>query len=116
MYKLNKSSIIETYRDRTTKPMIALEKFIDRCIIDEYATKNLEEGYYLDVNQIPEHDQNMLLAKMFEADTNLRNYAISCMQNMIDERIVEVELEERDYLGFTARHDDCGDIYLEKYA
>jgi hypothetical protein len=116
MYKQNKMSIIDSSKDVEFKPMIELEKFIDRCIIDEYATKNLEEGYYLDVDQIPAHDQNILLAKMLEADTALRDHALSCMQKMIDERITEVELEERDYLGFASRQDDSGDIYLMRYS
>lgn len=115
MYKTNEISIIGNAKDRTAKPMIELEKFIDHCIIDEYATKNIEEGYYLDVDQIPAHDQNILLEKLMEADTGLRNYALAYMQQMIDERIVEVELEEREHLGFTARRTDDGDIYMMRY-
>lgn len=116
MYNLTKMSIIGNSHGKDDKPMIELERFIDRCIIDEYATKNLEEGYSLDIDQVPEHDQNIFLTKMLEADTNLRNYALNCMQQMIDDRIKEVELEERNYLGFTALRDDHGDIYLERYA
>jgi hypothetical protein len=63
--------------------------FIDNCLIYDYATKD-RDGFYLDVDQIPEHDFSNFLEILMQHDTNVRDLVRYHMQKMIDERLPEV--------------------------
>ncbi len=69
-----------------------LNKYIDRCVIDEYAVRT-EDGFMLDVDDIPDHEKLTFLMKLLEEDTPLRDIALTLMQKLIDDRIPHCEQE-----------------------
>lgn len=95
--------------------MNQLNQFIDKCIIDEYATKD-QEGYTLDVDSIPEHDKALFLEKIMENDTTLRDIVLFHMQRMINDRIPECEVNDRFENGYQLNHRSNGDTYLTRKA
>jgi hypothetical protein len=102
------NSIITNIKKGRQKVMDDLNKYVDRCLIDEYADKNLEEGHILDIDSVPENEQTNFLIKLFETDTGLRDFALHYMQKMIDERLPEVTKNDRF-------EQDFGDIYQMRY-
>ena len=77
-----------TYKLKDLPPM-QIERFIDKCLIDEYADKDIFEGYFLDISQIPDNVLSTFLDKLMSEDTNVRDYVHHAMQKLIDERLVE---------------------------
>jgi hypothetical protein len=75
--------------------MKEINSYIDRCLIDEYATKNFDDGYYLDVDDLSEHERSNFLDVLMKHDTNVRDYVLFQMQKLIDQRLPEVEAEKR---------------------
>lgn len=114
MYKQNETSIININKGTESRPMEELENYVDRCLIDEYAIKSFEDGYYLDVETIPENERLTLVEKMIKEDTGLRDQVLHYMQELINKRLQVVELEDRSDMGFSVRQDD-GDVYLMRY-
>jgi hypothetical protein len=90
-----------------------LNKYIDHCIIDEYATKSLSEGFSLDVDDIPENELSNFLHELMQRDTNVRDYVLHSMQSMINERLRECESTERYESGFQLKHLSNGDTRLQ---
>lgn len=72
-----------------------LNSYIDHCIIEEYADRNLKNGYSLDVDDLPKHDFDNFLNMLMEEDTSVRDYVRCSMQKMIDARLPEVESKAR---------------------
>lgn len=108
-----KSTIFNNLPNRR-KIMDDLNKYVDRCLIDEFAYKNLEEGHYLDIENVPPSEQINFLNKLFETDTGLREFALLYMQKMIDERLPEVTALDR-FDNDHFEQDSC-DIYQMRYA
>lgn len=77
--------------------MKKLNSYIDRCIIDEYADRDLKAGYSLDVDDIPKHDFDNFLNMLMEEDTSVRDYVRWSMQKLIDARLPEVESQDRSH-------------------
>jgi hypothetical protein len=75
--------------------MKEINSYIDRCLIDEYATKSFDEGYSLDVDDLSEHERSNFLDVLMKHDTNVRDYVLFQMQKLIDQRLPQVEVEDR---------------------
>ena len=71
------------------KPTI--QKYIDRCVIDEYANKDYLNGFHLDVTDMSKHDQNNFLDLLMNQDDVLRELVLDRMQELINERLNAVE-------------------------
>lgn len=90
-----------------------LNTYIDRCIIDEYAMRT-NDGFQLDVDDLPQHEKLTFLTKLLESDTSLRDSALSLMQNLINERLHDHEVEDLRERGMTRIHLSNGDTRLER--
>jgi uncharacterized protein YifN (PemK superfamily) len=69
--------------------------FVDRILIDENATKDLENGYHLDISDIPKGDTSHFLDLLFEQDPAFREMVTEHMQCVIDERLQAIEQDDR---------------------
>lgn len=92
----------------------SLEQYVDLCIIDEYAEKSFHEGYTLDVDSLPDNEISNFLDELMKRDTSVRDYVLHSMQEIIDERLGECELRDRDDAGLTLVHMSNGDTRLER--
>jgi hypothetical protein len=68
-----------------------LNKYIDNSIINEYADKDPNFGYSLDVTEIPKHEQSNFLEMIIEHDQIFREKILDRMQELINSRLSEVE-------------------------
>ncbi len=96
------------------KSMESLNKYVDLCIIDEYAEKSFEEGYTLDVDCLPDNEIANFLAELMERDTSVRDYVLHSMQQIIDDRLPECEVRDRENAGLTLVHMSNGDTRIER--
>lgn len=79
--------------------MKELHRYIDTCLIDEYADKDFHNGYTLDVDSLSEHERSNFLDELMKHDTTVRDLVLYHMQKMIDERLPECEAKDRDHAG-----------------
>lgn len=92
--------------------MKELNRYIDICLIDEYATKSFTEGYSLDVDDLTEHERDNFLAELMKHDTAVRDLVHYHMQKLIDERLPECEAEDRRHAGLKLVRLSNGDTQL----
>jgi hypothetical protein len=64
-------------------------------IINEYADKPLDEAYHLDVESIPQNELSTLIEAMLEHDNHLRDIVMSHIQDSIDARLPNFEINHR---------------------
>ncbi len=88
-------------------------KYLDICIIDQYAEKSFEDGYTLSVDDIPEHEISHLLDRLMKEDTNVRDLVLYHIQKMIDVRLPEKEVEDRDASNIRMTRPSNGDYRLQ---
>jgi len=79
--------------------MKELNRYIDTCIISEYADKDIHNGYTLDVDSLPEHERANFLDELMKHDTAVRDLVLSHMQKLIDDRLPECEANDREDSG-----------------
>lgn len=91
-----------------------LNKYIDNCIIDEYATKSFSEGYSLDIDDVPETEISNFIDELMKRDTNVRDYVLHSMQQLINERLRERESDERYDSGLRLIRLPNGDTRLQR--
>lgn len=73
--------------------MNKLQTYIDRLLIDEYASKNFRDGHYsLDIDDIPQHDLDNFLDVLMAEDTTLRDLVRFQMQRLINARLDVLQL------------------------
>jgi hypothetical protein len=94
--------------------MDSLNQYIDLCIIDEYADKSFSEGYSLDVDSLPDNEISNFLDELMKRDTNVRDYVLHCMQQLIDSRLPECEVNDREHAGLRLVHMSNGDTRIER--
>jgi hypothetical protein len=82
-----------------------IRKYVERCLIDEYAIKNLQSGYSLDINDLPETEIQNFLDLLFKNDPILQEAIKDRMQDLINQRISFVELQARYDSGLMPIHD-----------
>ena len=75
--------------------MKELYKYIDVCLIDEYAEGNFEDGYSLDIDSLPKNEISNFLDRLMQEDTTIRDFVLSHMQQMINERLPIREVDYR---------------------
>jgi hypothetical protein len=92
--------------------MNTLNRYIDICLIDEYADKDLRNGYALDIDSLPEHTRSNFLDELMKHDTSVRDLVLYHMQEMINERLPECELHDRENRGFSMVHRSNGDTEM----
>jgi hypothetical protein len=94
--------------------MDSLNQYVDLCIIDEYADKSFTEGYSLDVDSLPDNEISNFLDELMKRDTTVRDYVRHCMQQIIDSRLPECEVNDRSNAGLTLVHLSNGDTRIER--
>ncbi len=88
--------------------MNKIYQYIDRCIIDEYAS----HGQSLDITSIPTKERNDLIALLMEEDSTVCDLITYHLQRLVDERIVEKELNDRIDRGIVLNRRSNGDMYF----
>lgn len=76
------------------------QKYVDLCLIDEYADKDFTYGYSLDVTSLPTHEQENFLDFLFENDEVMKEIVLDRMQELIEQRIPWVESQDKYDAGF----------------
>jgi hypothetical protein len=85
--------------------------FIDRTLIDEYASKDLHNGYALEVSELTQSDKSHFLDLLIAQDESLRELVEEHMQCLIDERCSAMEYRARcDSDVFATIDGNTGDV------
>lgn len=92
---------------------MSLDRYIDVCLIEPYAEKDIERGYTLDIDSLPEHERDNFLDMLMKEDTTVRDLVLFHMQQLINTRLPECEVNDREAQGFRTIHLSNGDTYLE---
>lgn len=82
-----------------------IEKYIDTCLIDEYADKDFECGYSLDIVSLSNHEQSNFLDFLIKNDSATKDLILDRMQELIDQRLPRVEAQARYDSGLRPRID-----------
>ena len=77
-----------------------IRTYIEKVIINEHAYKSFNNGYSLDVCDIPKNDLENFLDVLFKNDGYTRDLILDRMQDLIDERISFAECSDRYNAGF----------------
>lgn len=77
--------------------MDKINRFIDRCLIDEYADKKSKDGYSLDVDDLPKKEIKDLVDILLDEDTDTRDTVLFQIQKLINERLPIVESDDREW-------------------
>jgi hypothetical protein len=89
--------------------MDKIERYIDVCLIDEYA-----ENYLLDVDSLPKHDISNFLELLMAHDTAIKDFILHNMQKMIDARLSHREIHDQHNAGLTFLPLSNGDTLLQR--
>jgi hypothetical protein len=76
-----------------------LISYIDNNIIREYAIKT-SDGYSLHIVDLDEHEKSNLIDRLFSHDPILKELILDRAQELINERIEEVEAEDNQEKKF----------------
>jgi hypothetical protein len=79
--------------------MKELNRYIDTCIIAEYAEKDFHNGYTLDVDSLPDNERANFLDELMKHDTAVRDLVLCHMQQLIDDRLMKCEVTDRNDAG-----------------
>ncbi len=79
--------------------MEKFNRYLDRCILDPYATKSLTDGFSMSADDIPEHEMSTLIEKMLESDCGLRDLIHVHIQELIDARLPDYESDNKYYVN-----------------
>lgn len=82
-----------------------LNSYIDNNIIREYAKKT-RDGYSLFVSDLDNHEKENLIDILFEHDPATKEFLLSRIEELIEERIPWVETEDNYEKGLTPIHDN----------
>lgn len=94
----------------------SLNSYIDACLIDEYADKDLSEGYTLDIDNLPSHEVSNFLDRCMQEDTAIRDFVLNTMQKMIDARLPDFESQDRFQRGQRVVRLSNGDQFVMRGA
>lgn len=83
--------------------MQQLHNYVDICLIDEYANKDFENGYSLDLDDLSENERENFLKELMQHDTAVRDLVHYHMQKLIDERIPECEFRDFNSINLVRR-------------
>ncbi len=92
--------------------MKELNHYIDICLIDEYADKDFNNGYTLDVDSLPEHERANFLDELMKHDTAVRDLVLYHMQKLLNKRLPECEAKDRDAAGLKVIRLSNGDTRI----
>ena len=70
-----------------------INNYIDRCLLDEYASKHSLDGISLDIDSVPKHEIKNLLDLLMENDTYIKEMVLSEIQYLINKRIPDYEAD-----------------------
>ena len=93
---------------------MSLDRYIDVCLIEPYAEKNIERGFSLDIDSLPEHERDNFLDMLMKEDTTVRDLVLFHMQQLINKRLPECESNDREAKGLKTIHLSNGDTYLTR--
>jgi len=91
---------------------MTLDRYIDLCLIEPYAEKDIERGYTLDIDSLPEHERANFLDMLMKDDTTVRDLVLFHMQKLINTRLSEYEVNDLDAKGLKHIYLSNGDTYL----
>jgi len=74
--------------------MREINSFIDICLIKEYSKKSLDNGYSLDIDDVPQNDRSHFLDLLMNHDTDVKDQVLSMMQSWINDRLQICEMKD----------------------
>jgi hypothetical protein len=92
--------------------MNPLSRYIDLMLVDEYATKDIQAGYSLYLDELPESERTNFLAQLLKSDPILQERIEERMQTLIDERLKHAQSKDMDDEGLTIIYQKNGDSYV----
>lgn len=92
--------------------MNTLNNYIDICLVNEYADKDLFVGYSLDISSVSEHDRNNFLDQLMKHDESFKDMILDYMQEAINKNLVDRECEDRDSMNLSVKHYSNGDKFI----
>ena len=63
------------------------ERYMDLCIIDEYADKDLQCGYSIDISDIPIEEIHNLIDVLLTHDMNFRDFIFDHLGDILTRRV-----------------------------
>jgi hypothetical protein len=82
-----------------------LKKYINLCLIDDYADKDFKNGFSLCVSSLPDKELNNFLEIMVKHDPIMKELILDRMQELIDEHMPEREAKYKYDSGLKPRVD-----------
>jgi|ERR1700678_2014253 len=83
---------------------ITINKYIETCLINEYADKDFHSGYSLDIHNIPEYELSNFLSFLIKKDNTIRDLILERMQELINDRLYRIEYLDRRNSGYMPTH------------
>jgi hypothetical protein len=89
-----------------------VDNYVDTCLINEYASKDLHNGYSLDVSSLSKNEIAHFFDRLMDDDSAVRNFVLDHMQKIVDERLCQMEREDRSKMGMSFSRKSNGDYEL----
>ncbi len=83
--------------------MNELYNYVDICLIDEYANKDFDKGYSLDIDDLSEDERENFLNQLMKYDTAARDLMRYHMQQLINKRLPIREEDDYNFKISTRR-------------
>lgn len=84
--------------------MTTINRYIERCLIDEYAYKH-RSGYSLSVSDLPDSEIQNFLEFLFKNDPATKEMITDRMQELIEQRLPFAESQDKYDQGYIPIHD-----------
>lgn len=81
-----------------------IDKYVDTCLIREYADKDSKHGYSLDAASLSKHEQLNFLTMLVNHDDVLQELILDRMQELIELRLPMVEAQDKYDSGLIPTH------------
>lgn len=83
-----------------TRMTTTIDKYIDRCLIDDYA-----KDYSLDISCLPSTEQQSFLSFLYQYDAVMQDLVQDRMQELINQRLITKETQGNYDRGLIPRID-----------
>jgi hypothetical protein len=82
-----------------------IRNYIEKVLINEHAYKSFNNGYSLDVADLPANELDNFLDMLFKHDYHTRDLILDRMQDLINERLPLLECQDKYAAGLVPVQD-----------
>ncbi len=83
-----------------------IRNYIEKVLINEHAYKSFNNGYSLDVTDLPANELDNFLDMLFKHDYHTRDLILDRMQDLINERLPLLECRDKYDAGYVPVQDN----------